>query len=86
MFNENIIFVIQAKNFKLLGDKNIKFFFYTWHQSWKKIRAVWDARVALLHWPLLRRIEAGELRADLRRALRVLKYFYWSQDILVDGC
>lgn len=26
MFNENIIFVIQTKNFKLLGDKNIEIF------------------------------------------------------------
>ena len=28
MFNENIIFVIWTKNFKLLGDKNINFFLY----------------------------------------------------------
>ena len=28
MFNENIIFVIQTKNFKLHGDKKYLFFFY----------------------------------------------------------
>ena len=85
MFNENIIFVIQTKNFKLHGDKKY-LVFSTWHKSWEKIRAVWDVWMALLCWSLLRRVEAGELGAELRRALRVLKYFYWSQDILVDGC
>ena len=29
MFNENIIFVIRTKNFKLLGDKNIIFLYLT---------------------------------------------------------
>ena len=81
MFNENIIFVIWTKNFKLLGDKNI-IFFCTWHQRWKKFWAVWDVWVTLLCWPLLRGIEVRELWAELRRAFRVLKYFYWVKIFL----